>query len=184
MANTGKVRIIGGEWRGRIIHFPDHEGLRPTADRVRETLFNWLAPTIRGAHCLDMFAGSGALGLEALSRGAAHCDFIERGRPPAQALITHLHQLGGTTRSNVIQTNAIEWSSETPYDLVFIDPPFDDDLWQAALCHLLEARLVAQGSQIYLEQSAREPLVNGVDAFEIRKDKRAGDVRYLLLEVK
>ena len=104
----GQLRIIGGEWRGRKLLFPAADGLRPTPDRVRETLFNWLAAHVRDARCLDLFAGSGALGLEALSRGAAHCDFVEQGQHSADTIERHLHTLA-CDRGKVWRADARQW---------------------------------------------------------------------------
>jgi len=182
MANTGKVRIIAGRWRGRTITFPDHTGLRPTPGRVRETLFNWLAPSLHGARCLDMFAGSGALGLEALSRGAFSCDFVECANEPVQALNAQLRQLGGESQAAVYQADALQWCQDQHYDIVFVDPPFAAHLCEGAIKHLLRNAMVARGSQIYLEQSALAP-PSSTEPLAVLKDKQAGDVRYRLLEV-
>src|ERR1700720_3042653 len=100
------VRIIGGGWRGRRVNFPDVPGLRPTPDRVRETLFNWLQRAVAGARCLDLFAGSGALGLEALSRGATTLVFVEQAVAAARALVAELARLGGTPRARVVEMGA------------------------------------------------------------------------------
>ena len=97
-AGRSQLRIIGGQWRGRKLTFTPAEGLRPTTDRVRETLFNWLAPFIFGARCADLFAGSGALGLEALSRGAAHCDFVDSAKAAGRQIAGHLETLGASDR--------------------------------------------------------------------------------------
>src|SRR5450432_2048001 len=120
------VRIIGGEWRGRRINFPDIPGLRPTPDRVRETLFNWLQQAVAGARCLDLFAGSGALGLEALSRGAKALAFVEQAVPAARALREQLMRLGATSRAQVFEMGAARFlrSAGEPFDIVFLDPPF------------------------------------------------------------
>ena len=123
MANN-EVRIIGGQWKGRKLSFPARPGLRPTLGRVRETLFNWLAPTLAGARCIDLYAGSGALGFEALSRGAAEVTFVERDRKTAAALRANLATLNGNA-AVITDTaeRAIQRAGRT-YDLIFCDPPF------------------------------------------------------------
>ncbi len=120
------VRIIGGSWRGRRVSFPDAPGLRPTPDRVRETLFNWLQSSIVDSRCLDLFAGSGALGLEALSRGAREVVFVERDQLTARALQAELKRLGGTPKARVMELGAARFlrSPGEPFDVVFLDPPF------------------------------------------------------------
>src|SRR5258708_23668137 len=120
------VRIVGGGWRGRRVSFPDIPGLRPTADRVRESLFNWLQHHIAGARCLDLFAGSGALGLEALSRGAKEVVFVEQAVAASRALQEQLIRLGGESKGQVVEMGAARYlrSPPRPFDIVFLDPPF------------------------------------------------------------
>ena len=124
-APAGQIRIIGGQWRGRKLPVPDSPGLRPTTDRVRETLFNWLAPSMVDAHCLDCFAGSGALGLEALSRYAASATLLEMERGVAQTLQQNLATLKATN-AKVVNTNTLSFLAQqgTPFNVVFVDPPF------------------------------------------------------------
>jgi len=131
---AGQIRLIGGQWRGRKLPVPDSPGLRPTTDRVRETLFNWLAPMIRGAHCLDCYAGSGALGLEALSRYAASTTLLEFERPVAQQLEKNLALLN-TSDAKVVNANTLNWLAKkgTPFDVVFVDPPFRKGILQETL---------------------------------------------------
>ncbi len=179
-AEGGSLRIIGGEWRGRRLNFPALNGLRPTADRVRETLFNWLAPRIQGARCLDMFAGSGALGLEALSRGADHCDFLELQASAANTIKQHLSTLKAGGRGTVFGADALKFEGKG-YDIVFVDPPFAEELSEAALAHLLHSSLLAADARIYLELGRSQSLPPLEPGFEILRDKTAGDVRYLLL---
>src|SRR5262245_39524151 len=138
MANT--LRIIGGEWRGRRIRFPGKGGIRPTPDRVRETLFNWLMAKVPGSRCLDLFAGSGALGLEALSRGAAQVTFVERDRENAASLAATAAELA-PGRAVVIEGDALAWLAGTAeaYDVVFLDPPFAAGLLDDSM-RLLESR--------------------------------------------
>lgn len=135
-SGAGKVRIIGGRWRGTRLSVPEVAGLRPTSDRVRETLFNWLMPMLPGAHVLDLFAGSGALGLEALSRGAASAVLVERDPVLAAALRALAGRLPGGEAANVVQADASAWlASQAPesFDLAFVDPPFAAGMWDAVL---------------------------------------------------
>ncbi|MFI4970963.1 MAG: 16S rRNA (guanine(966)-N(2))-methyltransferase RsmD, partial [Lysobacterales bacterium] len=130
----GTLRIVAGSLRGSKLAVPDREGLRPTSDRVRETLFNWLAPVIAGARCLDLYAGTGALGIEALSRGAGECVFVERDRDLCEGLrgnITRLH-VANARVVNADTDGFLAAPATQAFDLVFLDPPFATDLWAAA----------------------------------------------------
>jgi len=180
-STAGRLRIIGGEWRGRVLQFPAVEGLRPTTDRIRETLFNWLAPRVQGARCLDMFAGSGALGLEALSRGAAHCDFLELNPSAARQLEHQLKTLDATDRGHVATTDALKWRPDEPYDIVFVDPPYALGLAPEALDHLIATGLLAEDARVFVETGVDQPALASVQHLEILREKRAGDVRYCLL---
>ena len=178
---AGKLRIIGGSLRGSRLAVADAAGLRPTPDRVRETLFNWLAPTISGARCLDLFAGSGALGIEALSRGAARVDFVERDARLAQQLRDNLARLKQTA-ANVRNADALSLLADVPagsYDLVFLDPPFDANLWENAAQRLEASGGLAADALIYVESPAGQPL--GLPAaWQAHRESRAGAVRYAL----
>lgn len=165
--STGKLRIIAGEWRGRKLPVADLVGLRPSTDRTRETLFNWLAPDIVGARCLDLFAGTGALGLEALSRGAAQCLFIERHKQAASLLEQSLQTLNALSRGTVHQGDALEFLTETEksaqagvnspsFDLVFMDPPFADKLLDRALALLQDCSVLSAGAIVYLEYAPHQ----------------------------
>jgi len=179
-ANQRQLRIIGGIWRGRKLAFPELPGLRPTPDRVRETVFNWLAPTVQGARCIDLFAGSGALGLEALSRGAAYCDFVDISGQATKAISDHLAALGASDRASVHCCDAQSATLEAA-DLVFLDPPFDGELLNTTLSWLIESRLLAKGALVYVEHR-RGPSPPAMAKFSsIVKDKTAGEVRYCLL---
>lgn len=150
---ANQLRIIGGNWRGRKLSFPDVDGLRPTGDRIRETLFNWLAPDIQRARCLDLFAGSGALGLEALSRGAAECLFLERSPIAARELEKNLDLLNATN-GQLLGQDALAWlqqKNQQQFDLVFIDPPFQLDLWQPTFDLLETGGYLAENALIYVE---------------------------------
>lgn len=183
---TGKIRIIGGQWRGRRLTVPDSPGLRPTGDRARETLFNWLSPKIHGARCLDLFAGSGALGLEAASRGAAKVTLVER----QGDLVGHLREVAsswpGGERLDIVHADAMNWlaQAEASHDLVFVDPPFDSKLQGRVLELLIERNLLAPGARVYVESGHGEhdlPASALADFSEI-KLKRQGEVMLRVLE--
>ena len=184
MQSDKKLRIIGGKWRGRKFSFPAIPGLRPTPDRVRETVFNWLAPVIGGARCLDIFAGSGALGLEALSRGASEVVFIDQ----SAVVIQHLKQQIQTL--NI--TNAIVQKGTaplclspcpTPFDIIFLDPPFHQNLIETVCRQLEDHHYLADGAYVYIEaESTLEPLPIP-SRWEILRSKVAGQVGYHLIKV-
>lgn len=179
-----RLRIISGEWRGRILTFPDHPGIRPTPDRVRETLFNWLQPTITGARCLDLFAGSGALGLEALSRGAADVDFVERDRKSAAAIRGHLENLE-TERGHVVTGDALRFLQQSglqKYDLIFLDPPFGQGLLERSL-QQLEQSPVSDRLQLYIETERPLSDLSLPQGWGVTRSGEAGQVRYLLLSL-
>ncbi|KRA52081.1 16S rRNA (guanine(966)-N(2))-methyltransferase RsmD [Pseudoxanthomonas sp. Root630] len=174
---AGQVRIIGGRWRGTKLAVPDRQGLRPSSDRVRETLFNWLMPVLPGARVLDLFAGTGALGLEALSRGAAHAVLVERDPDLARALREAVGRLGA--EATVVAQDALVWlSSEAArFDLVFLDPPFADGLWERALA-ALSPRL-ATDAWVYVEAPAGTiPAVP--PGWALHREGQTRDVRYAL----
>lgn len=176
------LRIIGGVWRGRKLRFPASAAIRPTPDRVRETLFNWLATATPGARCLDLFAGSGALGLEALSRGAAHVTFIEQDAAAAEELRTRLHEWrAGDAR--VLRADALRYLSgepPQPFDIVFLDPPFAAGLLGGAVQLLERGAWLAPQALIYLEAAAHADLPGLPAGWQALKSKRAGEVGYHL----
>ena len=181
--SSSRLRIIGGEWRGLRLNFPDNVAhLRPTPDRVRETLFNWLTSRIQDAHCLDLFAGSGALGLEALSRGANHCVFVDSSAVATDAIRGHLSHLKAQDRATIVSDNALEWQG-TPADIVFLDPPYSADLIGTALEHLLTQGLLAPDARVYVELERNQTMPDIPASLEVIRDKVAGNVRYLLLAV-
>jgi len=179
MANT--LRIIGGDWRGRRIRFPGEGGIRPTPDRVRETLFNWLMARVRGSRCLDLFAGSGALGLEALSRGAAHVTFIERDRENAARLRETATSLA-PGRATVIEADALAWLHGPPaeFDIVFLDPPFAAGILAQSMQRLESRGFLAPDAFIYSEMpaSAGAPVLPA--GWLSHRSGRAGAVGYHL----
>lgn len=150
----GEVRIIGGDYRGRKLPVRQAEGLRPTSDRIRETLFNWLQFEVPGASCLDVFSGSGALGFEALSRGAASVVCLELSAQNASQLKSN-QQLLNAENIDIIQTDSLLWlerRAEKPFDIVFMDPPFHQDLMQPTLDKLFENGYVSDSTWLYIEQ--------------------------------
>lgn len=180
-AVNGEFRIIGGVYRSRRLEFPALAGLRPSPDRVRETLFNWLAPVIEGARCLDLFAGSGALGLEALSRGAASCVFVEQAGAAVAALQGHLVRLNATG-GEAVQAEALAWLAgpSRPFDIVFLDPPYAAGLLAPSCTALAAGGWLAPGARVYLENAAAEgapPLPAG---WALLRSKKAGQVGYHL----
>lgn len=175
-ANT--VRIIGGQWRSRLVTFPDAEKLRPTPDRVRETLFNWLGQRLAGKACLDLFSGSGVLGFEALSRGADSVVMVEKGGPVVRALRENAERLGAQA-ARIVHADALAYLREAhePVDLVFLDPPYGRGLERDAL-ELLPP-LLRPGARVYLESDTSfDPPVG----WSMLRDGRAGMVHFHLLE--
>jgi 16S rRNA (guanine966-N2)-methyltransferase len=175
------LRIIGGSWRGRKLRFPRAPDIRPTPDRVRETLFNWLGARVQGARCLDLFAGSGALGLEALSRGAAEVIFVERDAAAARELHARLADWGAVGGA-VERADALRYLEREarPFEVAFLDPPFASPLLATAAARLEAGGWLAPGARIYVECAARDgppPLPAGWAAL---KAKQAGEVGYHL----
>ena len=181
----GQLRIVAGNWRSRLLEIADVPGLRPTSERVRETLFNWLAPRIEGARCLDLFAGTGALGLEALSRLAAETVFVEKSSSAIQALGRNIETLGATG-ATVVEGDARTFlASAKPrlFDIVFLDPPFSADLLDE-LCRLVaESGVLAPDARVYLEQDRAQPPPELPPGWKTLREKTAGQVRYSLIEV-
>jgi 16S rRNA (guanine966-N2)-methyltransferase len=183
-ANRGRLRIVGGCYGGRKLPVPDQPGLRPTADRVRETLFNWLQPVIAGARCLDLFAGSGALGFEAASRGAGEVVMVERSEPVARVLEANIATLDAP-QVRVHRADALRWLVRVgePFDIVFLDPPFDKGLLGPS-CDLLSRNgWLAPRGLIYLEAAANPGFPDLPGDWVLTRDKQAGQVRYALASV-
>lgn len=179
----GTIRIIGGEWRGRKLKVPDSAHLRPTPDRVRETVFNWLAPIIAGTYCLDAFAGSGALGFEALSRGATHVVMVDDSLKIIQ-LLQEEALLLGAKNAEIYRAKVPNQLKQPikPFDIVFLDPPFSENLMLPTCLYLEEQHLLAANAYIYLE--SRETLTEKElpSNWQIIKSKRAGQVAYHLAQ--
>lgn len=178
---SGQIRIIGGQWRGRKLPVPDSPGLRPTTDRVRETLFNWLAPHMVDARCLDCFAGSGALGLEALSRYAGSTTLLEMERHVAQQLQKNLATLKAS-HAQVVNTNTLTFLAQpgTPHDVVFIDPPFRKGLLEETLSLLEKNGWLADDALIYVESEVENGLPPVPAHWDLHREKVAGQVAYRL----
>ena len=181
---SGRLRIVAGNWRSRLLDIAEVPGLRPTSLRIRETLFNWLAPHIHGARCLDLFAGTGALGLEALSRGAKSAMFVENSAEAVATLSANIKVLGADM-ATVRQMDALQYLKMSPaekYDLVFVDPPFAADL-TGELCRLLEdSGALSDRCLIYIEQDRSRAEAMLPEAWQIVKNKTAGNVRYMLAQ--
>lgn len=178
---SGQIRIIGGLWRGRKLPVLPGSGLRPTSDRTRETLFNWLAPILPGTHCLDCFAGSGALGFEAVSRYAAQSTLLEASLPVATQLQKNITLLG-TDKVEVHHTDAIQWLSQpgSPYQVVFLDPPFYQGLLAEAIILLENNGWLADSAWIYVETAALQTKKDMPINWRLQREKVAGQVSYRL----
>jgi 16S rRNA (guanine966-N2)-methyltransferase len=180
----GKVRIIGGEWRGRKLAVPEKQGLRPTPDRVRETLFNWLNWQVPASRCLDLFAGTGALGVEAASRGAKQVILVEKDRSIAEGLRQQLAPFA-SAKVKVIQSDALQYLKNPPaepFNIVFLDPPFQQNLL-APCCELLEsAGWLVPNAFIYLEAEAELQALILPKNWTVIKQQRAGQVASYLVQ--
>ena len=180
-ARSGNVRIIGGRWRGRRLAVADPAAVRPTPDRVRETLFNWLDAALPGARCLDLYAGTGVLGIEALSRGAAEAVFVEQAMAVASQLEQSLARLD--TASGRVVTADVEAflrGSPSPFDIAFLDPPYGTPLGN--LCTLLDRGWLAPGARVYLETNRKQEFPELPADWQIVRDKTAGQVRFALAQ--
>lgn len=186
MAGRGQqtLRIIGGQWRGRQFQFPAAEHLRPTPDRVRETLFNWLMPYIDGAHCLDLFCGSGALGLEALSRGAGQVTFVDTSKQVMQFLQQICDTLK-TDKADFYHGPAAVFLNKiaSPCDIIFLDPPYDLNLVPETVAQLQAAGGLKAGGWIYIEHDGRLDQGNLPSEWQPHREKVAGQVHYSLYQV-
>ncbi len=179
---SNRFRIIGGDWRSRRFVFPDAPELRPSPDRVRETAFNWLMPVVEGARCLDLYAGSGALGLEALSRGAASCVFVDTDRKALTAIDGHLSTLDcARGRTEHADARAFLARDDGMYDIVFADPPFRKGMVGPLLAALVEHERVRAGGLVYVESEAKAGPPVPPDGWSLHRTGTAGQVGYHLL---
>lgn len=192
-SNTNTLRIIGGEWRSRKLSFIDAEGLRPTPDRIRETLFNWLQWRVHGANCLDLFAGSGILGLEALSRGSAQVDFVEKDKAVTKQLESNLELLKSDVSDvKVHQEDALEYLQKYKtskkrggaYNIIFLDPPYRQNLLEKALNIICDKKngLADENTLIYLEHESEESFDWDEFGLKVLKQANAGQVKCYLME--
>ncbi|MGI9223193.1 MAG: 16S rRNA (guanine(966)-N(2))-methyltransferase RsmD [Woeseiaceae bacterium] len=182
-APAGRLRIVAGKWRSRPLEIADVEGLRPTSERVRETLFNWLAPVIEGSRCLDLFAGTGALGLEALSRGAASVVFVDSSRRALTVIeknVRSLHAEGAIIRHGDA-LRFVQTAAPGSFDVVFLDPPFAADLLDGICQRIDEAKILAPGAMVYLERDKAQAEPSLPATWQVLRDKVAGQVRYSLV---
>lgn len=184
---SNSVRIIAGEYRSRKLEFPSLDGLRPTADRIRETLFNWLQDSIAGETCLDLFAGSGALGFEALSRGASQVDFIEQNPSAANSIRSNIERLDAK-HGDVVCADALEWldryaQDSKKYGLVFLDPPFKSEMLGRAIARLESANLLRDGGLVYIEKERQSTDDSLPSNWIEEKNKKAGSVQFGLYSV-
>ena len=181
VANNNHLRIIGGYWRSRQIQFINNEKIRPTPDRVRETLFNWLAGHIEGAVCLDLFAGSGALAFEAVSRGARYATLVD----DDAKIVAQLNQ-----QKEILQTNAVEIKQQhalkyvrdddKQYDVIFLDPPFNSDQLRKVIPLLLEKQLLSATGLLYVESPSNQATPQELKTLNCVREKITGEVRYAL----
>ena len=181
----GRLRIVAGKWRSRLLDIAEVPGLRPTSERIRETLFNWLAPTIAGSRCLDLFAGTGALGLEALSRGAARVVFVEKSPQAANTLERNINLVEAESAATVQRMDAFDFMAQdhsNSFDIIFLDPPFAADMLDD-LCRLLDqGSLLSKSALIYIEEDNARPTANRPTGWQTLRTKVAGNVRYSLLK--
>ena len=190
---SGRVRLVGGLWRSRILQFPIVDGLRPTGNRTRETLFNWLQYEIEGAVVLDLFAGTGALGFEAASRGASAVTLVEKSssvshalRRNASALLEKTTEIHNRCSIEVIERDSLLWLEQecsARFDLVFVDPPFDLELHQRVVSSLAEGARLSENSVVYLELPARSVSVNLPANWQIIRQKTFGQVEAMICRV-
>lgn len=180
--NSNQLRIIGGQWRGRKLRFADGRGLRPTPDRVRETLFNWLMPYLPGARCLDLFTGSGALGLEALSRGAAEVVMVDNNNQVISQIRENL-SIVNADNAQLVQADAVKWLKQEepgPFDIVFLDPPYADQLLPVCIRLLEEGGWLKQNAWIYIELPSGDDVPALPANWQWHRNKQAGQVGYHL----
>ena len=182
----GEIRIIGGKWKGKKIYFDLNDDLRPTPDRAKETLFNWLGQDLNKMYCLDLFSGTGALGFEAFSRGAQKVTFVERNKEYLQKIQKVFLEMNEKADCDFFCAECLEWiqnnSSETKYDLIFIDPPFNKNLIHDLLAAILEKELLSKNGLIYFEFEKKLDL-EIPESLTLKKKKSLGKKSYVLAEV-
>ncbi|MGH1537822.1 MAG: 16S rRNA (guanine(966)-N(2))-methyltransferase RsmD [Gammaproteobacteria bacterium] len=181
MAKRNSLRIVGGDWRSRRIQFIDSAKIRPTPDRVRETLFNWLAAEVRGAKCLDLFAGSGALGFEAMSRGAQQAVLVEADTRIAATLVEQ-RDLFNAEGMEIRNQNALSYLQKVSqkFDLIFLDPPFASDLLEQVVSIILDHQLISDNGLLYIESPSQQEGLMSLESLTCMREKITGEVRYAL----
>ena len=184
-ASTSTLRIIAGEFGGRRLRFPDVKGLRPTGDRNRETLFNWLQPYVSDSRVLDLFAGSGALGFEAVSRGAAQLSLVEANALAVRQLRENVNLLGIDQKTDIFHGRAANWltQNEESFDIVLLDPPFADNLLQQTIDGLEAGHCVTPGGHVYMERDVHQAMPVLPDNWQVIRDKQQGQVSFSLIQV-
>ncbi len=182
----GEIRIIGGKWKGKKIYFNLNDDLRPTPDRAKETLFNWLGQDLNKMYCLDLFSGTGALGLEALSRGAKKVTFVEKNKDYLQKIKKVYLEMSEKEDCDFFCAECLEWvqnnSSKAKYDLIFIDPPFNKNLIDTLLSNILRRELLSERGKIYFEFEKKLDL-EIPESLSLKKKKSLGKKSYVLAEV-
>ncbi|MDC2994621.1 16S rRNA (guanine(966)-N(2))-methyltransferase RsmD [Gammaproteobacteria bacterium] len=182
----GEIRIIGGKWKGKKIYFDLNDDLRPTPDRAKETLFNWLGQDLNKMHCLDLFSGTGALGFEAFSRGAEKVTFVEKNKEYLQKIKKIYLEMSEKADCDFFRAECLEWiqnnNSGIKYDLIFIDPPFNKNLIHDLLTAILEKELLSKNGQIYFEFEKKLDL-EIPESLNLKKKKSLGKKSYVLAEV-
>ena len=182
----GEIRIIGGKWKGKKIYFNLSDDLRPTPDRAKETLFNWLGQNLNGMNCLDLFSGTGALGLEALSRGAKRVTFVEKNKDYLQKIKKIYLEMSVKENCDFFCSECLDWvrnyKSEIKYDLIFIDPPFNKNLIDDLLSNILNKNLLSKSGKIYFEFEKKLDL-KIPDSLSTKKEKSLGEKSYVLTEI-
>ena len=182
----GEIRITGGKWKGKKIFFDLSDDLRPTPDRAKETLFNWLGQNLSEMHCLDLFSGTGALGLEAFSRGAKRITFVEKNKDYLQKIKKVYSDMSVKENCDFFCAECLDWvknyKSKTKYDLIFIDPPFNKNLIDDLLSSILNKDLLSKSGKIYFEYEKKLEL-KIPDSLSLKKEKNLGRKKYVLVEV-
>ena len=187
-AAQGELRIIGGQWKRTKLTFPLLEGVRPTPSRVRETLFNWLQHDIADARCIDLFCGSGALGFEALSRGAAHVQFVDLAAQICRTIDANLSRLAVNSEAKLAEVHQVDamqflkHAASASVDIVFCDPPFNKGLVPELLQHLADANIITESGFVYVETEAALKSLNAPEHWQCLREKKAGDVIYRLYQ--
>lgn len=184
-ANSGNIRVIAGQWRGRKLPVLDAQGLRPTTDRTKETVFNWLMQAIPGARCLDLFSGSGGLGIEALSRYAEHVVMIEKSQSTYEQLRKNIISLKVSDKQcSLLHQDGLAYLNDTSdaFDIIFLDPPFNQQLLQPAIKSILERNVLNTGGLIYIESEKALADIGSAFNLNLRKQKTTDQVAFSLWE--